>query len=116
MVAADVTSVEEIVEEISMLQEYMDLYLPKIISFGIRVLLALLVFFIGTKVIKFLRKVIRRSLDRAGAELGAIQFLDSILKIALYFILIMFLDTFLIYYELFLYHTYHKKVGIISSI
>jgi len=73
------------------LQKFMDQYLPAVLNFGVRILLALLVFFIGIKVIKILRKIIRRSLERAGADLGAIQFLDSILKIGLYFVLIMLL-------------------------
>lgn len=91
MIAAEVAAVENIAEDISVLQGYIEQYLPKAISFGIRVLLALLVFFIGTKVIKFFQKLVHRSLERAGAEVGVVQFLDSIVKIALYFVLIMLL-------------------------
>jgi len=83
--------IEEIVEKVSKFQEYLDLYLPKLISFGLRLLLALVVFLIGMKVIKVLRKLIRRSMERAGAELGVIQFLDSVIKVILYFVLVMLL-------------------------
>jgi len=81
----------EIVEKVSRFQEYLDLYLPKVISFGIRLLLALIAFGIGVKVIKVIRKVIRRSMERAGADLGVIQFLDSLIKALLYFVLVMLL-------------------------
>lgn len=92
MIDATVTSeVENLTEEISRMQAYIDRYLPVAVGFCIRLLLALLVFFIGSKLIRLLRKVVRRSLERTDAELGVIQFLDSLLKIALYFILIMLL-------------------------
>lgn len=80
---------QEITEQISMAQKYIDLYLPKVISFGIRLLLTVVVFLIGMKVIKMLRKLLSRSLERGGADTGLIQFLDSLVKAILYFVLIM---------------------------
>lgn len=82
-------SLEEVTQHISMVQKYIDLYLPRVISFGIRLLLTVLVFLIGMRVIKFLRKLLRRSLERGGADTGLTQFLDSLLKAFLYFVLVM---------------------------
>ncbi len=82
---------ENVTEEISKLQEYLDLYLPKLVSFGIRLIITLVLFFIGMRIIKLIRKLVHRSMDRAGAETGVIQFLDSVIKVFLYFVLIMFL-------------------------
>lgn len=58
---------------------------------ALRVLLAILFFFIGAQLIKAARGVIRRSMQRAGAELGAVQFVDSFVKASMYVLLILFL-------------------------
>ena len=58
---------------------------------GLRVLLAVLFFIIGSQLIKIIRKIIKRSMQRANAELGAIQFVDSFVKAALYVILVLLL-------------------------
>ncbi len=41
------------------------------------------------KIISFIRKILRKSLQRAGAETGVIQFLDALCKGALYFVLLL---------------------------
>lgn len=58
---------------------------------GLRVLLAVLFFVIGSQLIKIIRKIIKRSMQRANAELGAVQFVDSFVKAALYVILVLLL-------------------------
>lgn len=79
----------EAVAKIGMLDQYLDTALPKILDFGVRVLLAVLFFFIGMKLIKLVRKFIRRSMERAGADVGVIQFCDSLIKVLLYLVLIL---------------------------
>ena len=58
---------------------------------GVRVLLVILFFIIGTQLIKLVRAIIKRSMQRARAELGAIQFVDSFVKTSLYVILVLLL-------------------------
>ena len=60
---------------------------------GVRVLLALVFFFIGVQCIKLLRKIIKKSLERANADVGVTQFIDSFIKIGTYAILIMLIAT-----------------------
>lgn len=74
--------------EISRMAQYINDNIPKLIEFGIKVVLALLIFFIGTKIIKMLRNVVRRSLERTSVDKGVVQFVDSMLKFVLYFVLI----------------------------
>lgn len=62
--------------------------LPGVVSFGLKILISLLVFYIGTKLIKWILKVFRTSLERAGVDTGVIQFVGSIAKFLLYAILI----------------------------
>lgn len=78
-----------VIEQISRTQEYIDRYLPSVLSFGLRLLFAVIVFLVGARLIKLLRKFIRRSMERAGADVGLMQFLDSLLKVIFYFVLIM---------------------------
>lgn len=75
--------------EMSQLGEYIEGLLPKVLDFGIRLVLAVVVILIGLKLIKFVRKIVRRSLERAHVDTGVIQFLDSLLKVALYAVLIL---------------------------
>lgn len=63
--------------------------LPAIIKFGGNILVCLLIYFIGSKLIKFVRKLIRKSLEKAGIDKGIIQFLDSLVKFLLYLIMIL---------------------------
>ncbi|MCI8375310.1 MAG: mechanosensitive ion channel [Lachnospiraceae bacterium] len=81
--------IEAITEEIDRFQRYIDEYLPGVVGFGLRVIMALLVFFVGTRLIKLLRRIVRRSMERAGADVGVIQFVDSLLKAFSYFVLVM---------------------------
>ncbi|MCI8861505.1 MAG: mechanosensitive ion channel [Lachnospiraceae bacterium] len=81
--------IEAITEEIDRFQRYIDEYLPGVVAFGLRVLMALVLFFIGSRLIKLLRRIVRRSMERAGADVGVMQFIDSILKAFLYFVLVM---------------------------
>lgn len=85
-------SVEEIFEEIKQpgVVEKFLLELPeKVLHLGIRVLLALLAFIIGVQLIKLIRKIVKKSMTRAGAETGAVQFVDSFIKAALYVLLVL---------------------------
>ncbi len=61
----------------------------KALHLGVRVLLALLVFIIGVQLIRLIRKIVKKSMNRAGAETGAVQFVDSFIKAALYVLLVL---------------------------
>ena len=61
----------------------------KALNLGIRVLIVAVILFIGFKLIKFIRKILKKSLTKASIELGVIQFLDSLLKVILNFILVL---------------------------
>lgn len=60
----------------------------KALRLGVRVLLAVIVFFVGTQLIKILRKIVKKSMTRAGAEVGVSQFVDSFVKTVLYVLLV----------------------------
>ena len=82
---------EQIAQEeidVGLIQTYVQQLPDKALRFGIRVLLALVVFFIGVQVIKLVRRIVRRSLKRGNADIGVSQFLDSFIKAVLYILLL----------------------------
>lgn len=87
----DLKGLEQIApEEIDMglIQSYLQQLPDKALRFGARVLLALVVFLIGVQVIKLIRRIVRRSLQRGNADIGVTQFLDSFIKAVMYSLLL----------------------------
>lgn len=80
---------EQISRELNALERFLDALPEKALNLGIRVLIAAVLFFIGSKLIKFIRKITKKSLQRASAETGVIQFLDGLIKVCLYGILVL---------------------------
>lgn len=68
--------------------QYLNHKIPNLIDFIFEVILALVVFAIGAKLIKWIRKIVRKSLSRASVDKGVEQFVDSFLKFGLYAVLI----------------------------
>lgn len=75
------------------MREFLTEKLPSMASFGVKVLLSLLVFYIGRKLIHWVMKIFRTSLERAHVDTGVIQFLSSIVKMLLYAFLIFSIAT-----------------------
>ena len=65
----------------------------KAIHFGLKVVFAIVTFLIGVQVIKLIRRIVQKALTRANAEKGVLQFLDSLLKVVLYVILVFLIAT-----------------------
>ena len=81
--------IQELNENINALEKFLEELPEKAMSLGIRVLFTVIIFLIGIKLIKLIRKIVRKSLTRANAEIGVIQFLDSLIKICLDIILVL---------------------------
>lgn len=88
MLLANAVEGEEVVEEVSKLAQYVGGKLPGLIDFVLGVVLALVVFFVGAKLIKWIRKIVKKSLEKANVDKGVCQFIDSLLKFALYAVLV----------------------------
>lgn len=61
------------------------------LDLGGRILFSLIAFFIGAQLIKLVRKIIKKGMEKADADLGVRQFVDSLVKCSLYVILVFFL-------------------------
>lgn len=64
-------------------------YLDRSFRFGIKVLLALLIFFAGLKIINLVRRIIKKFMKKVKADQGVIQFTDSFVNVALIIFLVL---------------------------
>lgn len=76
-----------------MIREWLEGLLPGLLGFALQVVLAAVVYVIGSRVINLARKILRRWLEHTEADTGVRQFLDALLKYLLYFILIVIILT-----------------------
>lgn len=83
------TSVNEVQAEVNGFVQYLQDHIPDMVSFGIRLAVALLIFIIGRFIIQLIRKSVKHSIERSSVDTGVAQFTDSLLKFGLYVLLIM---------------------------
>lgn len=83
------------IEKVNQVFVYFQSKLPGMADFGLKVLIALLILFIGSKLIKWSLALIKKPFLRAGLEEGSVHFLNSLVKALLYIILIAGLATYL---------------------
>ena len=83
------TEVEEFVQNPGVVKTYLDKYTPAVIGFLVQIIVAIIVLLVGIKIIKSVVKVIKKGFDRSHIDDGVGTFLTSLIKYALYFILVM---------------------------
>lgn len=89
--ATEVTS--DAAQDVNQFVQLVQDNIPNIIRFGLKVVLTLVFFFIGTRLIKWIRKIVKKSFERTNADAGVMQFVDSMLKFGLYALLIVIIAT-----------------------
>lgn len=87
LLTVDNMSAEEVEKEIGVIRQYLEQLPQKALNLGVRILLAAIFLFLGIWLIKIVRKILKKSLNRAAVDVGVIQFLDSFVKGSLYVIL-----------------------------
>ena len=70
------------------IQKFLEELPDKLLRFGVKVLIAALVFIIGMQLIKLVRRIVHSSMERHNTDVGVRQCADSFLKYALYILLI----------------------------
>lgn len=81
-------NLQEVAENPGLIRTWLEGLVPDILNFAFQVVLALLIYIIGARVIKWLVKLVGRSMDRAGADEGVKQFVKPLVKYGLYVLLI----------------------------
>ncbi len=76
---------------LSHLQAYAGKYMPEVGIFILRVILCIIVFLIGRRVIAWLVRLLKRAMNRVKIDAGAVSFAASAAKILLYCVLIIWI-------------------------
>lgn len=74
-------------------QQYFENFLPGLVGFGIKVVIAFLVFAGGRKVIQWIVYLIKTSMQKTSIDKGVIQFIGSLLRVGLYVLLVFTIAT-----------------------
>ena len=80
-------------QEIGLLKNYIESILPNILDFCFNVVLAVIVYLIGSRIIKAILKMNKRWADRKEIDEGVKQFIHAFIKGALYVLLIFIILT-----------------------
>lgn len=78
---------EQIQTQPNVIVEYFKGWIPNISNFFLNIILSIIIYFIGKKIIKVLLNLVEKSCERVGADVGVIKFINSVLRILLYIIL-----------------------------
>ncbi len=74
---------DDVAKNVKVVANWMVNFKESAIQFGIRLVIALIFIIIGRKVIKWIKKIINRSFDRANMDQGVHKFLISLIGISL---------------------------------
>lgn len=85
--AVELMDAAQVQKELSKVGEWVEGLIPKALDFIIEVALAFVVIIIGMKLIKWVRRLLKKSLEKNNADTGLVQFLDSLVKYVLYILL-----------------------------
>lgn len=80
-------NIDQITENLNAFEKFLDTLPEKALGLGVRVVFTAILFLVGSKLIKLIRRITKRSLQKANVETGVIQFLDGLIKASLYGIL-----------------------------
>ena len=79
---------EETIKKASALIEQLKNLVPSLIKFGINIIIALIIFWIGKVLINIVLKICKRFFERTKMEVSVSKFLTSLIKVGLYIVLI----------------------------
>lgn len=87
------TDSQKLVKQSNLFLQYLNGLLPQALGFALNVVISLIIYAVGVKIISVLRKMLGRMMDRSHLDAGVRSFLDSLTKFTLYFLLVVFILT-----------------------
>lgn len=81
--------IQQIGKEAGLIEKFLQELPEKAFHLGLRVVLAALAFLIGIQLIRLIRHVLKKALDRSRVDDSAVSFIDSFVKFGMYFILVL---------------------------
>ncbi|MBQ8664145.1 MAG: mechanosensitive ion channel [Eubacterium sp.] len=88
-VLSEAVEVEQKIYSWGELKTYLSDQIPAALDFLLNLIIAVIVLLIGIRIIKLVRKLVRKALAKTALDEGLKQFIDNILNLFLYFVLIM---------------------------
>ena len=76
-------------KELGVVEQYLNDFMPNVLSFLIQLIIAVLVLVVGSRLIKWVQKILKKSMEKHSVDPGVMTFLLSLIKYALYFVLIL---------------------------
>lgn len=79
---------QEVAKNPGLLRTWLEGLIPDLLNFALQVVIAIVIYIVGGKIIRAIVKMVRRSLDRAGTDEGVKQFVTPLVKYGLYVVLV----------------------------
>ena len=90
----NILTTTELVTDLNALQKYLIQLPEKALNLGLRIVFAVLVLLIGMQIIKVVRRILKRTMEKAEVDKGVTQFIDSFIKIGMYLILLLLIASY----------------------
>lgn len=81
--------IEQMAKNPGIIRTYFENLVPDLLNFALQVIIAIVVYAVGAKIIKMTVKIVRKALERRNTDIGVIQFLSAVIRYSMYFILFM---------------------------
>lgn len=81
--------IEQMAKNPGIIRTYFESLVPDLFNFALQVIIAIIVYAVGAKLIKMTVKIVRKTLERRNTDIGVIQFLSAVIRYSMYFVLFM---------------------------
>lgn len=81
--------IEQMAKNPGIIRTYFESLVPDLFNFALQVIIAIVVYAVGAKIIKMTVKIVRKTLERRNTDIGVIQFLSAVIRYSMYFVLFM---------------------------
>ncbi len=79
---------QQVAENPGIIRTWLEGMVPDLLNFAFQVVIAILIYIVGGRIIRFITKMVRRSMERAGTDEGVRQFVIPVIRYSLYVVLI----------------------------
>ena len=79
---------QQVAENPGIIRTWLEGMVPDLLNFAFQVVIAVLIYIIVGRIIRFITKMVRRSMERAGTDEGVRQFVIPVIRYSLYVVLI----------------------------
>ncbi|MCR5235421.1 MAG: mechanosensitive ion channel [Lachnospiraceae bacterium] len=79
---------QDVTKELTRFQRYTSGLFDNVLNAGTKIIIVIVLFFIGRHIINLIRKLLRKSLEKSSFDNGNINFIEATVKVLLYILLI----------------------------